>query len=209
MTASQDLRALLEPLLSAVVIPLGLAFGSLALLALTTRLRRIAEGAGRVVEFGRAGARFGKQRRMRRISQTLGYVTLFCSTAYLVAGLGLDSVRYLRLKERIYDARPNFRAAQWAEKGWRCASGQPVGAQLESLFGNPEIFLLRIKWDAFPPRYELSASGTAEIVPAGERRRVELIVEYVPGGSARVTAATIAGEPMEPALIGTLLGRAC
>ncbi len=200
---------LLEPLLSAVVFPLGLAFGSLALLAIITLLRRIAEGAGRVADFGRADVELERRSRLRRLSRALGYVTLFGSAAYLVGGLGLDGIKYLRLKERIYDARPSFRAAQWAEKSWRCASGQPVGAQLDRLFGNPEILVLRIKWDAFPPRYELSASGATELVAAGERRRVELIVEYVPGGSARITAATIAGEPMDPALIGTLLGRTC
>lgn len=209
MTPSQDPRFLLEPLLSAVGVPLGLALVSIALLAATTLLRRISESAERIGDFARSEVELGRRARVRRLSRFVSYVTLFVAAAYLVGGLGLDGIKYLRLKERIHDARPGFRAAQWADEAWRCASGQPVGAHLDRLFGNPEILVLRIKWDAFPPRYELSVGGATAIFESGTPRRVELIVEYVPGGSARLTAATISGEPMDPALIGTLLRRAC
>jgi hypothetical protein len=206
---SQNLRYLLEPLLSALGVPLGLALASIALLAAARQLRRFSERAGRIADFGRPELELARRARLLRLSRTLGYVTLFVAAAYLAGGLGLDGIRYLRLKERIYDARPSFRAAQWAEKDWRCASGQPVGAQLDRLFDNPEILVLRIKWDAFPPRYELLLSGAAALVEDVAPRRVEFTVEYVPGGKARITGMTISGDTVDSALAGTLLGRAC
>jgi hypothetical protein len=194
------------------------AIGAVVLWAVV-RLRRISESARIATGIPIAPAAASSDaaaptgaRRLARASLLLASMFLFPAALYLSWRSIPQAFLYAELRGQISRARQMLLDARWQDPAMRCRPDIPIGIQLNRLFQEHEVFVLRVAWDAVLPRYELAVTGQANVARQAELQRVDLTIDLNPNGEAVLRSVEIYGEqqgvePDEPG--GRLLQKGC
>lgn len=197
--------------------PLGMALAGALLLWVVVKLRRMSEswrGAQRistrpVARRPRREAEAARSTRAASISLIVGALFLFGATAYLSLRMIPEAFQYFELKKNLPRGQQVIRFATWRDPALRCPGDEPLGVQFGRLFVLPQIYLLDVRWDAVPPRYEVAVSGRTPLVEGSIDRYVELLVDVGVDGMAELRDATLLGESHALEPVRRLLAGAC
>lgn len=139
----------------------------------------------------------------------LRYALIAVGAGYLGFAFVPQGLEYLELKLYMLNARAALQHARWEDADLRCDRELPVGPHLRQLFQNPEVYVLRLRWGWFRPRYEFFVVGKANVRPGMPLRHLQLSVEMDLHGRALLTDAVYVGEPDQLDNARLLLKLAC
>lgn len=202
---------------SAVAEPLALAALGTILLWIVIRLRRLSEswrGAQKLDTRPDTPARptpaeVARRRAAAAASLIIGTLFLLGASAYLSLSLIPEAFQYFELRKNLTRGQQTVRSAIWADPRLGCPNNEPLGIQLQRLFVQPRIYLLNIRWDAVPPRYEVAVLGRTPLVVGSAERDVELHISVGVDGTAELHSATVLEEPNAIEAARRLLASAC
>lgn len=206
----------LKQLLSAGAEPLALAAIGLVLLWLVVRLRGMSEfwrGTFRIPQ------RLVRRRRAPQDIETspvrlaaakiIGWGFVLAASAYLSLRIIPEAFQYAELKRNISRGQQLVHFAIWRDPILRCKNGEPLGIHLRRLFEQPQIFLLDLRWDEIPPRYEVVITGQTQLMEGSLKRALQISISVGLDGQAELRGGELLGENNAVEAVRRLLAAAC